>query len=70
MDETQGLRLYKGEYMNTPAIKTERLILRKFTENDLEAIYTIYGDEEISLFLPWFPLKTMETVRDALSILL
>ena len=24
---------------NTPTLETERLILRKFTENDLEALY-------------------------------
>lgn len=49
--------------MNTPALKTERLILRKFTEEDLEAIYKIYSDVEINRFLPWFPLKTMEDAR-------
>lgn len=45
---------------NTPTLKTERLILRKFTENDLEAIYKIYSDKEVNQFLPWFPLRTME----------
>ena len=49
--------------MNTPAIETERLILRKFTENDLKAFYQIYSDEEVNTFLPWFPLKTMEEAR-------
>lgn len=48
---------------NTPTIETERLILRKFTENDLEAIYKIYSDEEVNTFLPWFPLKTMEDAK-------
>ena len=51
------------ERMNTPAIETERLILRKFTENDLEAFYQIYSDEEVNTFLPWFPLKSMEEAR-------
>ena len=46
--------------MNTPTLRTVRLILRKFTENDLEALYKIYSDEEVNTFLPWFPLKTME----------
>lgn len=44
-------------------IETERLILRKFTENDLKAFYQIYSDEEVNTFLPWFPLKTMEEAR-------
>lgn len=49
--------------MNTPTLETERLILRKFTENDLKAIYEIYSDEEVNTFLPWFPLKTMEELK-------
>ena len=28
--------------MNTPTLETQRLILRKFTENDLQALYEIY----------------------------
>lgn len=43
--------------MNKPTIETERLILRKFTEKDIEALYEIYSDEEVNRFLPWFPLK-------------
>lgn len=49
-----------GEKMNTPTLETERLLLRKFTRNDLEALYLIYSDEEVNRFLPWFPFKTME----------
>ena len=49
--------------MNTPTLKTERLILRKFTENDLDALYEICSDEEVNTFLPWFPLKSMEDTR-------
>lgn len=44
-------------------LETERLILRKFTENDLNALYEIFRDEEVNRFLPWFPLKTMEEAR-------
>ncbi len=49
--------------MNTPTLETERLILRKFTGDDVEALYQIYSDEEVNRFLPWFPLKTMEDAR-------
>ncbi len=50
--------------MNTPTIETERLILRKFTDKDLEAIYLIFSDKEVNTFLPWFPLKTIEEAAD------
>ena len=46
--------------MNTPTIETKRLRLRKFTEDDMEALYKIYSDEEVNKFLPWFALKNME----------
>lgn len=49
--------------MNTPTIETERLILRKFTENDVNALYEIYSDKEVNTFLPWFPLKTLEEAK-------
>lgn len=53
-------RNFREEYMNTPTIETERLILRRFSENDLEALHKIYSDEEVNKFLPWFPLHTLE----------
>lgn len=46
--------------MNTPRIETSRLILRKFTKDDIAALYEIYRDEEVNRFLPWFPLRSME----------
>ena len=46
--------------MNTPTIETQRLILRRFTQNDARALYQILSDEEVNTFLPMFPLKTME----------
>lgn len=49
--------------MNTPMLETERLILRKFTENDLDALFEIYSDEEVNRFLPWFPLKDLEEAK-------
>lgn len=48
---------------NTPTILTERLILRKFTENDIEALYQILKDEEVNKFLPWYPLKNIEEAK-------
>lgn len=49
--------------MNTPILKTERLILRKFTENDIEALYLNLKDEEVNKFLPWYPVKSLEEVK-------
>lgn len=43
--------------MNTPALETDHLILRRFTERDMEALFLILKDEETNRFLPWFPVK-------------
>lgn len=49
--------------MNTPRIETERLILRKFTEKDIEALYRILKDTDVNTFLPWYPLKSLDEAR-------
>ena len=43
---------------NTPELFTERLILRRFTQQDIPALFEIYRDEQANTFLPWFALKT------------
>lgn len=44
---------------NTPLIKTKRLILRRFTVDDIEALYAIHHDPEVNKYLPWYPLRSL-----------
>lgn len=44
--------LWRKLNVNTPALETERLILRRFTERDMEALFLILKDEEANRFLP------------------
>lgn len=44
-------------------LETERLILRPFQEDDLDAIYEIFSDEKMNTYLPWFPLKSKEEAK-------
>ena len=46
--------------MQTPTLTTERLLLRKWTPDDLPDILRLFGDAETNRFLPWYPLKTLE----------
>jgi len=46
--------------IDTPILYTNRLILRKFDENDIESLYAIFSDEDVNTYLPWFPLKSLE----------
>lgn len=52
---------------NTPTLETDRLILRKFTEDDLEAYFSIMSDEKANRFLPWFPVKTIGEAKEDLQ---
>ncbi len=49
--------------MNTPRLETERLILRKFTEEDIEALYALLSDREANTFLPGVPLRSLAETR-------
>lgn len=49
--------------MNTPTLETERLILRKFAQEDMEALFLILKDEETNKFLPWFPVKNLDETK-------
>lgn len=49
--------------MNTPTLETKRLLLRKFTEQDIEALFQILSDEEVNTYLPWYPVKDREEAR-------
>ena len=39
--------------MNTPEMRTERLILRRFTPADLPAMHALLADRRTNRFLPW-----------------
>ena len=54
-------------YENTPAIETERLILRKFMMNDSEALYEILKDKDVNTYLPWFTMKNLDETREFLK---
>lgn len=51
---------------NTPSLETERLILRKFTDSDVQDILLIFGDEVVNEFLPWLPIKSMADAKEYL----
>ena len=51
------------ELLNTPAIETKRLILRRFRKEDISALFAIYSNREVNTFLPWFPLSSYEEVE-------
>lgn len=49
---------------NTPTITTDRLILRRFTQADAQAMFEILRDEKTNVFLPWFPMNTLAQATD------
>ncbi len=45
---------------NATVLGTERLIIRKFTTADVEALFEILSDTVANTYLPWFPAKNLE----------
>lgn len=45
---------------DSPTLETERLLLRRFTESDLPALFSIFSNLNVNHFLPWFPVSTTE----------
>ena len=42
------------------SMETDRLVLRRFRENDMKAIFQLFSDKETNTFLPWYPVKNMD----------
>lgn len=62
-DHSKNSRASERNEDSTAVLYTERLILRKFTEEDLPALFQIFSEEKGNRFLPWFPLRTFEEAR-------
>ena len=50
--------------MDNIRIETNRLILRRFEEADMEAIYLLLSDKEVNIFLPWYPVQDMDEAKN------
>ena len=48
---------------NSPRIETERFILRKFNDNDINDLHEILKDEVVNTYLPWFVSKTADDTK-------
>ena len=49
--------------MTEDYIQTQRLIIRPFTEEDVNALFLILSDKEVNTFLPMFPLSCIEEAK-------
>ncbi len=45
---------------NTPTLETRRLILRKFTDGDIDDMLPLYRDAKVNRFLPWLPIQSRD----------
>ena len=51
---------------NKTILETERLILRRYTENDLQDLYEYLSDPQVVAYEPYQPM-TIEEVKDNLK---
>ena len=49
--------------MHTIPLETDRLILRKFEDKDMQPLHLLLMEETVNTFLPWFPVKSLEDTR-------
>lgn len=61
----ESLRLNEIEciIMNAQVLYTDNLIIRRFEESDIHALYVILSDEEVNRFLPWYPMNDIYETR-------
>lgn len=52
---------------NTPFLETSRLILRRFTEQDVQALFELLKDPVVNRFLPWFPFASLGQTQQHLQ---
>lgn len=61
---TKGIKIYdilltEFDSLISPWLETERLILRRYEESDIDAFYEIIHDDRLQSFIP-FPNLTKE----------
>ena len=54
-------------FIGTKTLKTKRLILRKFSKNDLNDFYEYASNYEITKFLTWNPHKSIKESQNILE---
>lgn len=51
---------------NTPLIETDRLILWKFTQEDVVDLISIMDDQKVNKYLSWFPISSLDDTNQFL----
>ena len=55
--------------MHTIPLETDRLILRKFEDKDMQPLHLLLMDETVNTFLPWFPGHFTKRILQARHII-
>jgi ribosomal-protein-alanine N-acetyltransferase len=65
----EGIRLKFGEISkNLPTLETDRLILRKMTLDDAEAVFAYASDPEVTRYVIWDTHRSIEDSRAFLEL--
>ena len=54
--------------VSVDSVTTERLLLRRIRESDLEAVFALHGDPEMNRFHPAGKVRTLEGSRELLAL--
>lgn len=56
-----------GLFTQFPSISSETVLLRRITESDLDALYEIYKNPNVFMYIPGSAKKSKETVRNMIG---
>jgi len=57
-------------YSDLPMLETERLLLRKITVEDAEAMFVYGSDPEVSTYVTWYKHQTMTDTKEFIDFIL
>lgn len=70
-NEHRGIKMeIRDIFHELPELETERLILRKVTENDVTSMYEYGNDPEVSKYVTWERHLTLSDTEDYLNFVL
>ena len=58
----------KNTFDKVPVIQTDRLLIREFTQNDIDDIFEYASIPEVTKFLPWETHKSIVDTNDFLEM--
>jgi len=54
--------------MEFPTLKSDRLVLKKLTQDRLKEVYSHFRDEQVNQYVDFEPVQTLEDAREIIAL--